>query len=106
MKKGSQGLPHDSTPDVHQFRGIPESCFDLINQYGTYEIQATTNTENVFPLIGACRNSGRSSKLINTIWSGRNSSKRTADKAVLLLHYLLFLSNTMNSKLLRHSRNG
>lgn len=51
MKKGSQGLPHDSTPDVHQFRGIPESCFDLVNQYGTYEIQATMNTENVFPLI-------------------------------------------------------
>lgn len=52
MKKGSQGLPRDSTPDVHQFRGIPESCFDLVNQYGTYEIQPTTNTENVFPLIG------------------------------------------------------
>ena len=52
MKKGSHGLPRDSTPDVHQFRGVPESCFDLVNQYGTYEIQATTNTENVFPLIG------------------------------------------------------
>ena len=52
MKKGPRGLPRDSTPDVHQFRGVPESCFDLVNQYGTYEIQPTTNTENVFPLIG------------------------------------------------------
>ena len=30
---------------------MPESTFDLVNQYGTYNIQPTADTENVFPLI-------------------------------------------------------
>ena len=45
------GFPHDATPDIHHFSGSPESCFDLVNQYGTYNIQPTADTENVFPLI-------------------------------------------------------
>ncbi|MDO4811072.1 MAG: hypothetical protein Q3985_03910 [Eubacteriales bacterium] len=49
MKKG---FPHDATPDVHEYNGIPQSCFDLVNQYGTYNIQPTSHTENLFPLIG------------------------------------------------------
>ena len=36
MPKKSGGFPYDATPDVHQFRGVPESCFDLVNMYGTY----------------------------------------------------------------------
>ena len=51
QKKKNGGLPHDATPDIHRFCGIPESGFDLINQYGTYNIQPTADTENVFPLI-------------------------------------------------------
>ena len=39
MPKKSSGFPYDATPDVHQFRGVPESCFDLVNMYGTYNIQ-------------------------------------------------------------------
>ncbi len=53
MSKGKHGLPRDSTPDVHRFQGQPESCFDLVNQYGTYNIQPTSDTENLFPLISA-----------------------------------------------------
>lgn len=53
MSKEKTGLPRDSTPDVHRFQGQPESCFDLINQYGTYNIQPTSDTENLFPLISA-----------------------------------------------------
>ena len=34
------------------FRSVPESTFDLVNQYGTYNIQPTSHTENLFPLIG------------------------------------------------------
>ena len=49
MKK--RKLPHDATPDVHNFPGIPESAYDVVNMYGTYNIQPTANTENVFPLI-------------------------------------------------------
>ena len=37
--------------DMHRFPGNADSCFDLVNQYGTYEIQRTQDTENLFPLI-------------------------------------------------------
>ena len=43
---------HDPAPDIHDFPGVPESTFDLVNQYGTYNIQPTSHTENLFPLIG------------------------------------------------------
>lgn len=33
------------------FRSCPETCEEMINTYGTYEIQATANTENDFPAI-------------------------------------------------------
>ena len=51
MPKRSSGFPYDATPDIHQFRGVPEDCFDMVNMYGTYNIQPTADTENVFPLI-------------------------------------------------------
>ena len=51
IKRRDQGLPYDATPDVHRFIGNAGSCFDMVNQYGTYEIQRTQDTENVFPLI-------------------------------------------------------
>ena len=27
MPKRSSGFPYNATPDIHQFRGVPESCF-------------------------------------------------------------------------------
>lgn len=45
-------LPHDATPDVHAFHAPPETIRDIINGWGTYNIQATADTENLFPLIG------------------------------------------------------
>ena len=51
MKRKDRGFPYDAAPDVHQFRGVPQNCFDLVNQYGTYNIQPTSNTENLFPMI-------------------------------------------------------
>ena len=33
---------HDPAPDIHDFPGVPESTFDLVNQYGTYNIQCLT----------------------------------------------------------------
>ena len=45
-------LPHDATPDVHEFHAPPEDIHDIINGWGTYNIQATANTENLFPPIG------------------------------------------------------
>ncbi len=32
--------------------GEPVDVVDEINKYGTYEVQDTTDTDNVFPLIG------------------------------------------------------
>ena len=51
MPKKSGGFPYDATPDVHHFPGVPHDAFDLVNMYGTYNIQPTADTENVFPLI-------------------------------------------------------
>ena len=31
--------------------GEPETVFDMINKYGTYEIQPTADTDNKFPTI-------------------------------------------------------
>lgn len=50
-RRSRSGFSGDATPDVHHFPGVPESCFDLVNMYGTYNIQPTADTENVFPLI-------------------------------------------------------
>ena len=50
-KKKDPGFPYDATPDVHRFTGNAGSCFDMVNQYGTYEIQRTQDTENIFPMI-------------------------------------------------------
>ena len=31
--------------------GLPETAFDMVNRYGTYEIQATSDTDNQYPAI-------------------------------------------------------
>ena len=50
-KPEKEGIPYCEAPSAEAFFGQPESCFDLVNQYGTYEIQPTADTENVFPRI-------------------------------------------------------
>lgn len=32
-------------------KGMPESPFEMVNFYGTYEIQATAETDNMYPTI-------------------------------------------------------
>ena len=46
-----QPFPHDATPDVHSFSSPPENVRELINMYGTYNIQRTADTGNFFPAI-------------------------------------------------------
>lgn len=41
-----------TTPFVEPVMGEPVDAWDMINKYGTYEVQDTTDTDNVFPLIG------------------------------------------------------
>ena len=43
--------PIDRAPDVHPFHAPVDSTFDIVNRYGTYNIQPTADTENLFPLI-------------------------------------------------------
>mgnify|MGYP000112754822 FL=1 len=52
LREEKKGFPYDPAPDVNRFPGVPESGFDLVNEYGTYNIQPTSHTENLFPLIG------------------------------------------------------
>ena len=51
-RKRREVLPHDATPDIHQFSSQPESVGELINMYGTYNVQRTCDTDNLFPMIG------------------------------------------------------
>ncbi len=50
MRKNT-GLPRDLTPMCRPRFGQPDDCADLVNKYGTYNIQPTSDTENLFPLI-------------------------------------------------------
>ena len=47
-KKDSKPLLAISVNPVH---GIPHSSFDMINKYGTYQVQDTANTPNEYPTI-------------------------------------------------------
>ena len=51
MREEKKGFPYDPAPDGNRFPGGPESGFDLVNEYGTYNIQPTAVTDNLFPLI-------------------------------------------------------
>ena len=31
--------------------GMPETAFDMVNRYGTYNIQSTAETENMYPTV-------------------------------------------------------
>ena len=43
--------PIDRAPDIHPFHAPVDSTFDIVNRYGTYSIQPTADTDNLFPLI-------------------------------------------------------
>lgn len=36
---------------MHTVYGDPESCWDMINKYGTYNIQPTADSDNLYPAI-------------------------------------------------------
>ena len=55
-KKNSLTGP-DSAPflEGQPIQGMVPDAFDMVNRYGTYEIQRTSNSENFFPIIAAGR---------------------------------------------------
>ena len=46
-------LPYCDTPGTVAVPGVPIDVPQRINKYGTYQTQDTTDTDNVFPMIGA-----------------------------------------------------
>ena len=49
-KKEKKRLPVDDISS-EPFGGMLETAFEMVNRYGTYEIQATSDTENMYPAI-------------------------------------------------------
>ncbi|MGN0492984.1 MAG: hypothetical protein ACI4F7_04985 [Acutalibacteraceae bacterium] len=54
------------------FGGMPETAFEMVNRYGTYEIQATSDTENMYPAIAQ----GFNKEIIKTDRENGDSKKR------------------------------
>ena len=53
MNENKQAIPYPSEEmRVKPVLGEPVDVWDQVNKYGTYEVQDTTDTDNVFPLIG------------------------------------------------------
>lgn len=44
--------PDNATPSTDVIPGEPMDVWDMVNKYGRCEIQDTTDTDNIFPLIG------------------------------------------------------
>ena len=51
VMKNEETFRYDPTPMNHEFPGHPDDCFDMVNQYGTYNIQKTADTDNLYPAI-------------------------------------------------------
>lgn len=50
-KKKQEKFPYVADPDVQRITGQPDSCWEMVNRYGTYNCQATQDTDNIFPTI-------------------------------------------------------
>ncbi len=49
--KKEKGMHYVPNPMVSSFPGRPESCFELVYRYGTYNIQPTADSDNLYPAI-------------------------------------------------------
>ena len=53
MNEKKRPLPYsDEEIAVNPVLGEPVDVWDQVNKYGTYQVQDTTATDNVFPTIG------------------------------------------------------
>ncbi len=60
MKKDEHEL-HD-TPSAANISGQPQTVFDMLNKYGTYNIQPTADNENDYPKIAQGLNEDEAKK--------------------------------------------
>ena len=51
MKKSKNRKDDAIQPSLYKSVGLPDNSFQMVNNYGTYEIQATADTENQYPCI-------------------------------------------------------
>ncbi|MCR4925995.1 MAG: hypothetical protein K5917_06880 [Clostridiales bacterium] len=51
MKNKNSKKNFSSTPSMVNNSGNPQNSSEMLNKYGTYEIQPTSDTENAFPKI-------------------------------------------------------
>lgn len=51
MKKKNKNINKNTAPIMNNSSEKPYDVFDLVNKYGTYEVQATNGMENDFPKI-------------------------------------------------------
>ncbi|MEE1002269.1 MAG: hypothetical protein U0L17_00795 [Acutalibacteraceae bacterium] len=57
MKKNKKNNDNKTKHEINMemsvtaIAGEPETAFDMVNKYGTYEIQPTADTDNEFPAI-------------------------------------------------------
>lgn len=58
------------------FGGMPETAFEMVNRYGTYEIQATADTENMYPAVAQ----GFNKHIIKTDRINAESERRVRDE--------------------------
>ena len=49
--KPSEGLEYEPTPTARAYSPEEESVLRQVNEYGTYEIQRTADTDEFFPAI-------------------------------------------------------
>ncbi len=51
MKKSKKDIDFENHGTAINIEGMPETAFEMVNKYGTYNIQPTADTENAFPQI-------------------------------------------------------
>ena len=44
-------MPYKENPSAEAIFGSPESCYEYVNKYGTYNIQPTADSDYDFPAI-------------------------------------------------------
>jgi len=50
MRK-KRNADHLSAPMARGYFGDPDDCLEMVNRYGTYNIQPTADADNLFPAI-------------------------------------------------------
>ena len=70
--KGKKQAENSVSPSVYEQKPTPETSTDLINNYGTYNIQPTADTENMYPAIAQ----GYHAKIAETDCENKEAKKR------------------------------